>query len=150
MIFNVFGTTEVYGFTYDEIVADAEKNDGIFQGSIAVRLASWYFISICISYMSLFFSTTIIVDLYFVLTNPFSSTEARIKKFTILSVLFAIFFSALGLKLTLSKNNFLSNLNLILFIFITLMNLVLGIVTMSFVFFRFRTKGMSKNVKTQI
>ena len=76
-------------------------------GSVTIRMASWYFISIVVSYMSLFFSTTIILDLYYVLKNPFSSTEARIKKFTIMTVLLSITLSGLGLRLTLSKDTFL-------------------------------------------
>ena len=115
-----------------------------------IRLASWYFISIAVSYMSLFFSTTIILDLYYVLKNPFTSTEARIKKLTILTVILSITFSGIGLRLTLSKEKLLSSLNLILFILITLWNFCLGIIIMSFVFYRFRTKGMSKQIKQSI
>ena len=143
-LFNWFGWKGFGEFTtYEQIKAEAEENDGIYHGSVTIRLASWYFISIAVSYMSLFFSTTIILDLYYVLKNPFSSTEARIKKFTILTVIFSVTFSALGLRLTLSKEKFLSSLNLILFILIALINFVLGITTMCFVFYRFRTKGMS-------
>lgn len=119
-------------------------------GSVTIRLASWYFLSITVSYMSLFFSTTIILDLYYVLKNPFSSTEARIKKFTIITVVLSIFFSALGLRLTFSKIDWISSLNLILFVSIALTNFILGILTMIFVFYRFRTKGMSKEIKKQI
>ena len=139
-----FGADTVYDMNWEELQQYAESNDGIMKGSQMIRLASWYSISIAVSYMSLFFSTTIILDLYYVLKNPFSSTEARIKKFTILTVILSITFSALGLRLTLSKEKFLSSLNLILFILITILNFVLGIATMSFVFYRFRTKGMSK------
>ena len=138
-----FGVDTINGKTYDELLADAKENEGIMEGSQMARLASWYFISIAVSYMSLFFSTTIILDLYYVLKNPFSSTEARIKKLTFLTVFLSITFSALGLRLTLSKEQFLSSLNLILFILITAMNFFLGIIIMSFVFYRFRTKGMS-------
>ena len=139
-----FGRDTINGKTYDQLRADAEANSGIVEGSQMARLSSWYFISIAVSYMSLFFSTVIILDLFYVLKNPFSSTEARIKKLTILTVILAITFSALGLRLTLSKQEFLSSLNLILFVLITLWNFCFGIITMSFVFYRFRTKGMSK------
>ena len=98
-----FGVETINGKNYDELQADAKENEGIMEGSQMARLASWYFISIAVSYMSLFFSTTIILDLYYVLKNPFSSTEARIKKLTFLTVFLSITFSALGLRLTLSK-----------------------------------------------
>ena len=144
VLMNWCGVDTIYGKTYDKLQADEKENGGIMEGSQMARLASWYFISIAVSYMSLFFSTTIILDLYYVLKNPFTSTEARIKKLTILTVILSITFSALGLRLTLSKDKFLSSLNLILFVLITVMNLTLGIIIMSFVFYRFRTKGMSK------
>ena len=145
-----FGADTIYDMNYEELQSYAANNDGIMKGSQMIRLASWYAISIAVSYMSLFFSTTIILDLYYVLKNPFSSTEARIKKFTILTVILSITFSALGLRLTLSKEKFLSSLNLILFILITILNFVLAISTMSFVFYRFRTKGMSKQIKNSV
>ena len=96
-----FGADTIYDMTYEELQSYAANNDGIMKGSQMIRLASWYAISIAVSYMSLFFSTTIILDLYYVLKNPFSSTEARIKKFTILTVILSITFSGLGLRLTL-------------------------------------------------
>ena len=116
---------------------------GILMGSATVRLGSWYFISIMVSYMSLFFSSTIILDLYSMLKNPFASTEARMKKFTAMTIILSIIFSALGLRLTLSRREFLGSMNVILFLAISITNVVLGIVTMVFVFITFRTKGMS-------
>ena len=89
--------------TYDVLVDNMYGNDNILHYSISTRLASWYFLSIMVSYMSLFFSTTIILDLYYVLKNPFSSTTARIRKFTIGTVILSITLSAIGLRLTLSK-----------------------------------------------
>jgi len=145
-----FGVETLYNMTWDEMITMMDENEGIMKGATSLRLSSWYFLSIMVSYMSLFFSTSIILDLYYVLKNPFSSTEARIKKFTIMTVVFSILFSGLGLKLTLSKIEFLSSLNLILFITITITNILLGIVITVFVFLRFRTKGMSENIKSQI
>ena len=145
MVFKWFGVDSINGKTYDQIMELEAK--GILMGSATVRLGSWYFISIMVSYMSLFFSTTIILDLYYVLKNPFSSTEARIKKMTILTIIFSITFSALGLRLTLTKYETISSLNLILFMFLTVTNILLGIITMAFVVIHFRTKGMSKNIK---
>jgi len=115
-----------------------------------IRLSSWYFLSVMVSYMSLFFSLSIILDLYYVLKNPFSSTEARIKKMTAATVITSIILAALGLKLTLSKDNYLAKLNLVLFGAISLGNILLGIVAMIFVLIRFRTKGMSENIKKSI
>lgn len=103
-----------------------------------------------VSYMSLFFSTSIILDLYYVLKNPFSSSEKRMKKFTIMTVCVSLFCAAVGLRLTLSQVKIWSSMNLILFIFVGLCNISLGILTMIFVLFRFRTKGMSVEIKSSI
>ena len=93
--------------------------------------------------MSLFFSTAIILDLFYMLKNPFSSTEARVKKFTVMAVCLAIVFSAVGLRLTLSRAEHLGSLNLYLFLTISVLNILLGIVTTVIVFVAFRNKGMS-------
>jgi len=100
-----------------------------------------------VSYMSLFFSTAIILDLFYMLKNPFSSTEERVKKFTVMAVCLSIVFSAVGLRLTLSRAEHLGDLNLYLFLTISVLNIVLGIVTMVVVFVAFRNKGMSQTVK---
>ncbi len=119
-------------------------------GSVQIRLSAWYFLSIMVSYMSLFFSTSIILDLFFMLKNPFSSTEARIKKMTFVTMIMSIIFASVGLKLTLIKQNDYSRMNLWLFIAVSVSNILLGIVIMIFVFWRFRKKGMSKTIKSQI
>ena len=93
--------------------------------------------------MSLFFSTSIILDLYYVLKNPFSSSQKRMKKLTFFTVIASIVLSAMGLRLTLSQVKFWSNMNLLLFLVVGASNIVLGIITMCFVLFRFRSKGMS-------
>jgi len=100
--------------------------------------------------MSLFFSTAIILDLFFLLKNPFSSTEARVKKLTIIAVMLSVLFAAFCTQLTLSKVDSLAKMNLVLFIFVAAFNIVFGIVTLTFVFVRFRTKGMSEEIKKQI
>lgn len=76
--------------------------------SARIRLSAWYFLSVMVSYMSLFFSTSIIMDLFFLLKNPFSSTEARIRKLTILTIVLSFLFAAAGLHLTLSTSNWLA------------------------------------------
>ena len=126
------------------------QDNGVMPGSAQIRLSSWYFISIMVSYLSLFFSTSIILDLYYVLKNPFSSSEARMRKLTIMTVCVSIFCAAVGLRLTLSQVKLWSSMNLILFIFVGLGNILLGILTMIFVLLRFRTKGMSSEIKSSI
>ena len=44
---------------------------GYWYGAVSTRLQMWYFLSITISYCSLFFSLAAILDLYQVLRNPF-------------------------------------------------------------------------------
>ena len=71
---------------------------------MAMRLQSWYLLSITISYISLFLSLSTVMDLYFVLKNPFSSSEKRIKKCIAASVIGAITFASVGLVLTNKRN----------------------------------------------
>ncbi len=146
---NWFGVERIEGLTWDEL-NDFFNEQNYMLGSVQIRLSSWYFLSIMVSYMSLFFSTSIILDLFFMLKNPFSSTEARIKKMTFVTMVMSIIFASVGLKLTLIKQNDYSRMNLWLFIAVSLSNIFLGIVIMIFVFWRFRKKGMSKTIKTQI
>ena len=113
-------------------------------------MGSWYFLSVMISYMSLFFSTSIILDLYYVLKNPFSSQESRIKWMKVASITAAIFLSVLGLIITLYQDPTYAILNLYLFMFIAGCNMILGIVIMIFVVMTFRTKGMSKDINKSI
>ena len=75
---------------------------------MSIRLKYWYLISISVSYMSLFFSLSTVLDLYLVLRSPFSSSEKRIKKFILISVILAVVFATLGLKMTQSKKYWVS------------------------------------------
>ena len=148
---NWFGTEtisiESKQYTWEDFQNQLES-DHIMEGSVQIRLSSWYFLSIMVSYMSLFFSTSIILDLFFMLKNPFSSTDARIKKMTISTLIMSLIFASVGLKLTLLKENQYSRMNLWLFIGVSASNILLGIVTMLFVFWRFRKKGMSQTIKS--
>ena len=69
------------------------------------------------------------------------------RNFTFMAIFFSLFFSSIGLRLTLSKFKVLSSMNLLLFVTLTVTNILLGCVLMCFVFYRFRTKGMSENIK---
>ena len=69
----VCGRDTYFGLTYEEIMMQNMDSTGVMAGAAQIRLSSWYFISIAASFLSLFFSTAIILDLYFVLKNPFSS-----------------------------------------------------------------------------
>ena len=126
------------------------ENRGRLPGSTRLLLGSWYFLSIFVSYISLFFSTSIILDLYFVLKNPFNSTEARIKRMTTFTILMALALSSGGLILTLAKDPDWAVYNVWLFIVISICNIALGIVIMVFVVVTFRKKGMSKEIKKSI
>ena len=61
--------------------------------------------------MSLFFSLSTIIDLYSLLKNPFSSSEKRIKKYIMISIILAVGLASIGLVLTKSKNDFWSEAN---------------------------------------
>lgn len=89
-------------------------------------MASWYFITLFVSYTSLFLNTTIIYDLKKVINNPFQSSEKRIKKYMILSFLGGIFFCSMGLKLTVSQNAQAAEWNYRLYQLICLSNCALA------------------------
>ena len=114
---------------------------------MAVRLQCWYLISISVSYMSLFFSLSTILDLYLVLKNPFSSSEKRIKKFITISVITSILLASMGLALTKSRKEWLSQLNYNMYMTIAITNLVVAVLVMIFILIRFRKKGMNENIK---
>ena len=147
--FNVFGDEEIFGLNQEQIWLALERRERL-PGSTRVLLGSWYFLSVFVSYISLFLSTSIIMDLYFVLKNPFSSSEARVKRMTSASVFFAFLLSSSCLMLTLARNPDWSELNNVLFLVISVINIFLGIVIMIFVMITFRTKGMSKEIKKSI
>jgi hypothetical protein len=103
----LFGADKFHEISFEQLIEDRNASDGVMLGSTGIRLSSWYFFSIMASYISLFFSTSIILDLYSVLKNPFSSTEARIKKMTIIALILSFSFSAICLRLTISDNDIL-------------------------------------------
>jgi len=90
------------------------------------------------------------MDLYFVLRNPFSSSEKRIKKYITISILLAFFFASIGLALTKNKHFFLSELNYRVYQAIAILNLVVAVVVMILVVIRFQKKGMNSQIKRQI
>ena len=88
------------------------------------------------------------MDLYFVLKNPFSSSEKRIKKYITISIMLAFTLASLGLVLTKNKNYFWSELNYRAYQTIACLNLFVAIFVMVLVMFRFRKKGMNSDIKT--
>ena len=114
---------------------------------MSLRLKSWYLISITISYMSLFFSLSTVMDLYFVLKSPFSSSEKRVKKLIIASVLASISFASIGLVLTNFQNQELADLNYRVYMIIAIVNLIVAVIVMILVVIRFRKKGMNSEIK---
>jgi len=126
------------------------NEQGHLPGSTRILLGSWYFFSLFVSYMSLFFATSVILDLYYVLKNPFSSSEARIKKMTFGTIFSALVLASCGLIITLAEDPKWAVVNLYLFVAIASFNIALGIVIMIFVVITFRSKGMSKEIKKSI
>ena len=114
---------------------------------MAMRLQSWYLLSITISYMSLFFSLSTVMDLYLVLKNPFSSSETRIRKCIVASVIAAFTFASMGLVLTNKRNQDLAELNYRVYQLIAIINLVVAVVVMILVVIRFRKQGMNSAIK---
>lgn len=100
--------------------------------------------------MSLFFSTSLILDLYQLLHNPFQSSEKRLKKYIVNSVLGSVFLSCSGLYMTKSKIFWVSELNFRFYQGVAVTNLVVAVVVMILVLLRFRNKGMNENIKQQI
>ena len=103
-----------------------------------------------VSYMSLFFSLSTVLDLYLVLKNPFSSSEKRIKKYIIVSIMLAFCFASIGLAFTKNKHYWLSEINYRMYQAIATTNLLTAVVVMILVVIRFRKKGMNSEIKQQI
>jgi len=59
----------------------------------------------------MFLNTSIIYDLKLVIENPFQSSEKRVAKFLVYSVLLGIIFAYINLKLTSSTNYRVAALN---------------------------------------
>ena len=76
------------------------------------RLAAWYFISITISYVSLFLNTAIIYELRLVIEDPFKPSEKRIAGYVTAAIILAVVFSLIGLELTTNINQYLAEWNL--------------------------------------
>ena len=124
--------------------------NGVFNHTVQEKLAGWYFMTLFFSYTSLFLNTTIIYDLKKVINNPFQSSEKRIKKYMIMSVLGGIFFCTLGLKLTVSHNSMAAEWNYRLYQLICLSNCALATQTVVWLTFRFKKPGMSGDLKKEI
>ena len=100
--------------------------------------------------MSLFFSLSLILDLYLVLRNPFTASEKRLKKFITYSVVASVFLSVIGLRMTKSKVFWVSELNFRFYQGVAVSNLIVAITVMILVLLRFRNKGMNQHIKKQI
>ena len=133
-----------------EYLEDFYDRNGYWYGAVSFRLESWYLISISVSYMSLFFSLATIVDLYYVLHNPFSSSEKRVKKYMIISILMSFTLASIGLSMTKAQIYWVSELNFRLYQSIALINLFVAVLVMVLVLIRFRKKKMNENIKKQI
>jgi hypothetical protein len=70
---------------------------GEFDHTVQQRLSSWYFITVTISYVGMLLNTCIIYDLKLVIENPFQSSEKRVPKYLLGSVIVGLAFSFLGL-----------------------------------------------------
>ena len=69
----------------------------MFDDTVQERLSSWYFITVTISYVGMFLNTCIIYDLKLVIENPFQSSEKRVPKYLLGSVIIGLAFSFIGL-----------------------------------------------------
>ena len=70
---------------------------GTFDDTVQERLSYWYFITVTISYVGMFLNTCIIYDLKLVIENPFQSSEKRVPKYLLGSVIIGLAFSFIGL-----------------------------------------------------
>jgi lysylphosphatidylglycerol synthetase-like protein (DUF2156 family) len=61
------------------------------------RLGAWYFMTVAVSYIGMFLNTCIIYDLKLVIQNPFQSSEKRVPKYLVGSVIAGLIFSFIGL-----------------------------------------------------
>ena len=87
------------------------SNYGQFDSTVQERLAFWYLITVIVSYLAMFLNTAIIYDLKLVIQNPFQSSEKRVPKYILVSLILAIIFSGTGLLLTKSNNTSIAEWN---------------------------------------
>jgi hypothetical protein len=78
-------------------------------------LAAWYFISLTVSYISLFLMIATIYDLTLILKNPFQNAESRVNRHLIMAIIAATMFSSLGLWLTTLKHSVYAEFNTVLY-----------------------------------
>ena len=71
-----------------------------FYNTLQIRLEAWYFVTVCVIYISLFLFACTILDLYLVMKNPFANSEKRIKIMMVVSVIAAVALATTGLVLT--------------------------------------------------
>ena len=71
-----------------------------FYNTLQIRLEAWYFVTVCVIYISLFLFACTILDLYLVMKNPFANSEKRIKIMMVVSITAAIALATTGLVLT--------------------------------------------------
>lgn len=72
----------------------------MYDNTVYQRLSWWYCLTFFTSYLSLFLNQTIILDLRQVISNPFVSSEKRVKKYVAVSVLLSLFFCFVNLALS--------------------------------------------------
>ena len=134
-------------WTYLQNYADENH---YWYGAVAIRLQFWYIMSIAISYMSLFLSLSTVLDLYLVLKSPFSSSEKRIKKFVMISMILSLVFAIIGLRMSRSKKYWVSEINFRFYQGVAVANLLISVVVMVLVILRFRKKKMNVAIQKEI
>lgn len=115
-----------------------------------MRVRYWYLISESIIYLSLFLNLVTVLDLYLMLFNPFKNTKNRPRNMVILSAVSSVVVATVGLILTENKDEDVHKLSDLIFIMMTIFNLVFASVVMIAVTKRLSSTGISKDLKAQI
>lgn len=113
------------------------NNYGQFDSTVQERLAYWYLITVTISYLAMFLNTAIIYDLKLVIQNPFQSSEKRVPKYIVVSLLLALIFSFTGLLFTRSNNTSIAEWNTRIYQIIALLNCIFATYTIIWLTKRF-------------
>jgi len=91
-----------------------------------------------------------VLDLYFTLSSPFSSTKSRERNILVSTIVLSFLLAAGGMYLTKSKVDFISDLNLLVYEYFAFGNIFLSVIILIFVRIRLQRPGMSGNLKQQI
>jgi hypothetical protein len=126
---------------------------GMFPRTGYARMSYWYLTTQTCIFISLLLNLFIVLDLYFMMNNPFQNNSSRPKKFFVLSLTLGVLFAGVCLYETHSGYDyFLSHIKVEhLFLTIMLTNVITAGIVLSVVLYRLNNRGgTSVEIKRQV